>query len=142
LIFHIVEEKEYLRLIGSDAYFPAGFSECGFVHCALEGSVVSIADDYYSSVEERLLLLMIDPSKLQSETRYEAAVPGQGAGTRHLSTSPVFPHIYGPINFAAVEGVGILHKEQHGYVWPKDFISLDEYLKRMGKSSAGSNNKP
>ena len=128
LIYHIVPEKEFLSQTERDKYFPASFSEFGFVHCALEISVIPVANDYYSDVQDVLLLLAIDSQKLFSETKYESAMPDSGAGTEHLSSSPVFPHVYGPIDTLAIERVGILQKENNKFHWPRKFISLSEYL--------------
>ncbi len=128
MIYHIVKEKDYLHLIKEDSYIPVTFDENGFVHCALEASVISVANDYYSNVEDNVLLLKIDPLKLRSQTKYESAAPEKGAGTQHLSTSSVFPHVYGPIDNSSVEGIGLLLKEKSGYLWPKNFLSLTEYF--------------
>jgi uncharacterized protein (DUF952 family) len=136
MIYHIATEKDYLHAIKGDSYIPTNISENGFVHCALEVSVISVANDYYSNVEDNLLLLKIDPLKLQSETKYESAAPEKGVGTQHISTSLVFPHVYGPIDNSSVEGIGVLRKEKNGYVWPKEFLSLAEYLKRNSKITA------
>jgi uncharacterized protein (DUF952 family) len=133
MIYHIVKEKDYPDLIKGDGYIPANFDESGFVHCALEVSVISVANDYYSNVEDKLLLLKIDPLKLKSQTKYESAVLEKGAGTQHVSTSSVFPHVYGPIDNSSVEGIGVLLKEKNGYVWPNKFVSLAEYLDRKDK---------
>jgi uncharacterized protein (DUF952 family) len=131
MIYHIVKEKDYLHLMKADSYIPANFDENGFVHCALEVSVISVANDYYLNVEGKILLLKIDPSKLKSQTKYESAATEKGAGTQHLSTSSVFPHVYGAIDNSAVEGIGALRKEKNGFVWPEKFISLAEYLNRF-----------
>lgn len=136
MIFHIVTEKDFLHSIKGDNYIPANFNEFGFVHCALEVSVIAVANDYYSSVEDNLLLLKIDPSKLKSQTKYESAVPEKGAGTQHISTSLIFPHVYGSIDNSSIEGIGVLSKEKKGYVWPKEYKSLSEYLKRENKITA------
>ena len=136
MIYHIVKEKDYLRLIKGDSYIPANFDENGFVHCALEASVISVANDYSSNVEDKLLLLKIDPLKLKSQTKYESAVPEKGAGTQHLSTSMVFPHVYGPIDNSSVEGIGVLLKDKNGYEWPKEFVPLAEYLNRENEITA------
>jgi uncharacterized protein (DUF952 family) len=133
MIYHIAIEKDYLHSIKGDGYIPTNFNENGFVHCALDVSVISVANDYYSNVEDDLLLIKIDPLKLQSETKYESAVPKKGLGMQHISTSPVFPHVYGPIDNSSVEGIGVLSKEMNGYVWPKKFVSLSEYLNRNNK---------
>ncbi len=136
MIYHIVKEKDYLHLIKGDSYIPIDFDENGFVHCALEASVISVANDYYSNVEDKLLLLKIDPLKLKSQTKYESAAPEKGAGTQHISTSSVFPHVYGPIDNSSVKGIGVLLSEENGYVWPKKFLSLAEYLDRKDKITA------
>ena len=136
MIYHIVKEKDYLLFIKGDSYIPFNFDETGFVHCALEASVVSVANDYYSNVEDKLLLLKIDPLKLKSQTKYESAAPVKGAGIHHLSTSPVFPHVYGPIDNSSVEGIGEILKEKNGYAWPKEFVPLTEYLKKKSEITA------
>jgi uncharacterized protein (DUF952 family) len=129
MMYHIVREKDYLTQAGLKRYIPAGMNELGFVHCALEASVISIANDYYSDIEDKLILLRIDPLKLESETRYEAAAPIKGAGTGHAGSSSVFPHVCGPIDNSAVTGIGVLKKVKNGYKWPGEFVSLTEYLK-------------
>lgn len=128
MIYHIVPEKEYLKLINEKTYLPGYFRENGFVHCSLEVSVIPVADDYYSETEETLLLLRIDPNKLEAEVKYEEADPDPEGGQSHLSTSTVFPHIYGPVDNAAVDGVGVLIKNKTGYAWPIRFLPLKEYL--------------
>ncbi len=136
MIYHIAAEKDYLHLIKADNYVPPNFNENGFVHCALEASVISVANDHYSNNEDKLLLLKIDPSKLKSETKYESAAPEKGVGTQHIHASSVFPHIYGPIDNSSVEAIGVLGKGKDGYAWPKEFISLTEYLTRKNKTTA------
>jgi uncharacterized protein (DUF952 family) len=128
MIFHIVPEQEYLAQAEKGKYIPFNFNEFGFAHCALESSVVSVANDYYANVEGRLLLLKIDHKKLESQTKYEAAAPVKGGGSTHLNTSPVFPHVYGPINRTAIVGIGILRKGKDGYEWPNKFMSLPRVL--------------
>jgi uncharacterized protein (DUF952 family) len=130
MIYHIVKEKDYLLQTKVENYLPENFHENGFVHCSSEESVISVANDYYSNVEDTLLLLKIDPEKLKSQTIYEQAVPEKGVGTKHISTALVFPHVYGPINNSAVVGIGILQKQTEGYVWPKKFVSPSVYLNK------------
>ena len=130
MIYHLVTEKEYLQTIGADSFAPASLGKDGFVHCALEVSVIAVANDYYANVADRLLLLQIEPEKLKAPTKYETAKPGAGAGTAHKDTSPVFAHVYGPSDHGAVSGVGVLRKGGAGYVWPKEFAPLSEYLRK------------
>jgi uncharacterized protein (DUF952 family) len=129
MIYHIVKEKEYLNRLTGDSYSPVNFDEHGFVHCALEASVVIVANEYYSNTEDRLLVLKIDPLKLKSQTKYEPAAPEKGAGLQHTDTSLIFPHVYGPIDNFAIEGVGVLQKVAGKYLWPMEFISMADYLR-------------
>jgi uncharacterized protein (DUF952 family) len=122
MIYHIVAEADFLACNDGQRYLPSDFAASGFVHCALEPSVLPVANDYYAAVAGTLLLLRIDPDRLESETRYEAADPSADAGTSHLSSSPVFPHVYGPIDVAAIDGIGVLTKGETGYEWPAEFL--------------------
>jgi len=135
MIYHIVTEADYRSRNNGQQYLPSEFAADGFVHCALETSVLPVANDYFAGVTFTLLLLRLDPTRLKSPTRYEAASPARGAGTSHVATSPVFPHVYGPIDNAAVDGVGVLTKGEHGYVWPTTFVSIAEHLGRDEGSS-------
>jgi Uncharacterized protein conserved in bacteria len=121
MIYHIVTEADYRSHNDGQRYLPSDFAADGFVHCALEASVLAVANDYYAAVSDTLLLLRIDPTRLKSPTKYEAASPSPDAGTSHVATATVFPHVYGPIDNTAIDGVGILTKGEHGYVWPAVF---------------------
>jgi uncharacterized protein len=130
MIYHIVAERDFRSCEDGEQYLPSGFATDGFVHCALEASVLPVANDFYGGATGTLLLLRIDPAKLRAPTRYEAASPSPAAGTSHLDSSAVFPHVYGPIDFAAVDAIGILTKGRHGFQWPATFTSLAKYLGR------------
>jgi uncharacterized protein (DUF952 family) len=125
-IYHIVKERDYLT--GSGGYTPADFCEIGFVHCAYENSVIKVANEYYSDFGGTLLLLKINPLKLRSETRYETAVPVNDVETGNIDASSLFPHVYGPIDNCAVEGVAVLRKGKNGHIWPTEFKSLSGYI--------------
>lgn len=129
MIYHIVAEKEFLHQAHNKHYLPINFQDFGFVHCALEPSVLSVANDFYSNLQDTLLLLRIDPNLLTSETKYEAAAPVQEAGQEYLATSTTFPHVYGPIDSIAIDGIGILAGGTNGYQWPERFVTLAEYIK-------------
>jgi uncharacterized protein (DUF952 family) len=135
MIYHIVIEADFRSRNDGQLYLPHDFGADGFVHCALEGSVLAVANDYFAAVSDTLLLLKIDPARLKSSTRYEAASPSPTAGILHLATSPVFPHVYGPIDNIAIDGIGILTKAEHGFEWPSVFRSFTDYFERHVGSS-------
>jgi uncharacterized protein (DUF952 family) len=128
MIYHIVVESDLRAQFDGRAYAPSGLHQDGFVHCASEPSVIPVANDYFAGAAGRVLVLEIDPTRLTSETRYEAAAPTAGAGSSHLASASEFPHVYGPINKEAITAVGVLGRTLGGYAWPGAFLPLDSFL--------------
>ncbi|MEM7016925.1 MAG: DUF952 domain-containing protein [Pseudomonadota bacterium] len=131
-IYHIVTEPDFLSRHDGEIYRPANLPQDGFVHCSSQASAVPVANDYYTDVEGRLLLLEIAPAQLTAETKYEAPAPIPGGGTDHLKTATQFPHVYGPIELKAITRVGVLNKRAAGYAWPTYFESLQDFLSNSG----------
>jgi uncharacterized protein (DUF952 family) len=125
-IYHIVKEQEYKDNQKEQIYKPESLDQVGFVHCSMESSVIPIANDYFGNIEEQLLLLRIDPQKLISETKYEEAIPEKDVNTSYISSAQVFPHIYGPINLSAINGIGKLKKDPSGYIWHDKFVASED----------------
>jgi uncharacterized protein (DUF952 family) len=119
----MVPESEFRSCVDGELYRAANLEQDGFVHCADEPSVLAVANDYYADVSEPLLLLEIDPGRLGAETRYEAPAPLPGAGSSHQETAQRFPHVYGPIELSAIQGVGVLTSGVNGYAWPTAFVA-------------------
>ncbi len=128
MIYHIVIETDFRAEFDGRVYSPSGLREAGFVHCAFKPSVVPVANDYYAGATGRVLVLGIDPTRLTSESRYEAAAPIVGGGSSHLESASQFPHVYGPIDRAAITGVGVLGRTAGGFEWPGGFVPLDSFL--------------
>jgi len=66
--------------------------DVGFIHCSSDlAQVEGVLSRFYADVDrETLVLLVIDPARLDSPVRHEPA-DGQS-----------FPHVYGPIPLSAV----------------------------------------
>ena len=67
----------------------------GFIHASTAGQVTPVANTFYQGVPEDLVVLVIDTDLLASPVRHDK-VPGW---------DEPFPHIYGPVNPAAVVAV-------------------------------------
>lgn len=78
--------------------------EEGFIHASGASQVAPVAGLFYGSEEGRLVVLVVDVDRLDSEVRYESA-PGW---------DEPFPHIYGPINPDAVIRVLPLERAADG----------------------------
>lgn len=69
-------------------------AEEGFVHCSTASQVPSTAQRHYAGRDD-VLVLEIDPSRLEVEVRHEDLA----------ATGEEFPHVYGPVPLSAVVDV-------------------------------------
>jgi uncharacterized protein (DUF952 family) len=128
-IYHLVTETDFRFLTKDNTYVPALFAQDGFIHCTGDPTtLLAVANDYFANVDEPVLVLIIKVAKLTAELKFEPPIPLSGGGTSHVQEDLLFPHIYGPLNIEAVKGVGVLCQEEGGYCWPKDFVSVEEFL--------------
>ncbi len=95
-IYHIAVRADWERALADGAYTTSTvdktLAEEGFIHASAASQVARTANAYYRDVPGDLVLLVIDPGRLDAELRYED-VPGADLP---------FPHIYGPLNTGAV----------------------------------------
>lgn len=101
MIVHITTRAdwEYARKVGE--YRAASLYGEGFIHASTPEQALDTANRYYFA-EPDLLLLWIDPQRLEAELRWEA------------SHGETYPHIYGPLNLAAVSGVSVFSPDPDG----------------------------
>jgi predicted cupin superfamily sugar epimerase/uncharacterized protein (DUF952 family) len=84
----------------------------GFVHASPdEATTLAVANGLYGNVTEALVALQIDETRLAAQVRFEAADPAPPPG---VPAQTRFPHIYGPVEKAAVTGVRYLRREPGG----------------------------
>jgi uncharacterized protein (DUF952 family) len=101
LIVHICSSGEWQTAQKIGIYRPESLDVEGFVHCSRPDQVVEVANRYYSSRTD-LLLLWIDPSSLEVELRWEASDEG------------TYPHIYGPIHIDSISTVSKFLPDEDG----------------------------
>ncbi len=92
LILHITTAPEWESARANGQYRAPSLDSEGFIHCSLPTQVTHVADWFYRDVPD-LLLLAIDPSLLTSPLRWEPSADAFDGD---------FPHVYGPIDTAAV----------------------------------------
>jgi uncharacterized protein (DUF952 family) len=93
-IFHIVPRAEWEQAAPTGAYRPASLAQEGFIHCSTAEQVPDVANAFYRGQRD-LVLLVIDPARLQAPLRYEPPAEAPQSAAR-------FPHLYGPLNTDAV----------------------------------------
>ncbi len=91
-IFHITTPEAWEGQKASGSYRHASLETEGFIHCSDENQVEPTWRRIFAAAPG-LVVLEIDVERLTSELRYEEGEPGE-----------LFPHVYGPINVAAVVG--------------------------------------
>ena len=95
MIFHITDGAtwEASQQAGEHTGSTRGIdlAEEGYIHCSTAAQWPGVLERYYSDATD-LVLLHVDEEQLTSRLVYEQ-LPGM---------PEVFPHVYGPINLAAV----------------------------------------
>ncbi|MBM3124864.1 MAG: DUF952 domain-containing protein [Chloroflexi bacterium] len=101
MILHITTRAawEQARAIGE--YRAPSLETEGFIHCSTETQALAVANAFYRGQQD-LVLLLIDEAGLKDPVKWEAPT---GPPSEGISAADSFPHVYGPINLAAVSSV-------------------------------------
>lgn len=94
-IYHLALARDWEEAEEEYAFSTVGvrLEDAGFMHCSFGHQVRDVAQRYYAGRDD-VLVLAIDPARVDAEVRVEA-----------LGTAEAFPHIYGPLPRAAVISV-------------------------------------
>jgi uncharacterized protein (DUF952 family) len=111
MIFHITTQMAWDEAKSFEEYRSASLLTEGFIHCSTLSQVIPVADQYYKG-ESGLVLLMIEPTLLSSDLKWEA--PSDGTPPPGVPEGDQFPHVYGPINLDAVVNVIDLKSKPDG----------------------------
>ena len=113
MILHIAGRDDYQE---GRPYRPASLDTEGFVHCSDYGTVHLPANRLFAGRTD-LVLLVIDPARLDAPLRWEPGTPPSPDGVW-------FPHVYGPIPPAAVVAAYDFTPGEDGFRLPEE---LAEY---------------
>jgi uncharacterized protein (DUF952 family) len=91
-IFHITSRPSWSVAQKSGVYSADSLTSEGFIHCSKADQIMRVANSFFTN-QHGLVILVIDPSQLKSEVRWEAGTD---------KADELFPHIYGPLNLEAV----------------------------------------
>jgi hypothetical protein len=90
-----------------------------FVHASPDEAVMlAVANAFYRTAGEPLVALALDEGLITAPVRWEAPDPAPPPG---VSAGTLFPHVYGPLDRAAVTGLRYLRADVTGR-----FVALDE----------------
>jgi hypothetical protein len=112
MIWHLTPLSRW-RSEPHSGYVPGTRDAAPFVHASPdEQTTLAIANALYAQAAEPLVALALSESALSAPVRYEAGqlapLPGVEAGT-------LFPHVYGPVERAAVTGILYLRQDPAGW---------------------------
>jgi len=94
MIYHILPQTFYAAQDNSQPFRADTLETEGFMHCTgAPDLLVWVANRYYRQTSGPFVVLCIDEQRVVAEVRWEE------------SDGNLFPHIYGPLNWDAVEGV-------------------------------------
>jgi len=111
MIFHITTRMAWDEAKNFEEYRAASLLTEGFIHCSTLAQILPVAEKYYQGQND-LVLLMIEPTLLSSELRWEA--PSGGTPPPGVPEGDQFPHVYGPINLDAVVSIVDLESNSDG----------------------------
>ena len=89
MLFHITERSSWQAAKEKGSYQAPSLATEGFIHLSKKEQVVETANRFYKG-QSGLVLLGIEPDRLQGELRYDEVAHG------------IFPHLYGVLNLDAV----------------------------------------
>ena len=115
---HLVATPVWEQQRTAETYLPEAYDADGFIHCTIgDGRMLAVANMFYTGDRRPFLALSLDPALITSEVRFE-------------DPDSVFPHIYGPLQVAAVTGYRLVERDDEGR-----FI-------RFGADQADDNRRP
>ena len=112
MIWHIALHDDWLDAQTAGEYLVSTrgmmLEAVGYIHCSKPEQIEGVAGRFYADLGE-LLLLEIDPTRIESEIIEEPPAPG---------INELFPHIYGPLPIAAVRSVRQWTRGETGWLLP------------------------
>lgn len=99
---HLVPEAVWRAHDPARPYLPAAWERDGFIHCTDgDDELVAVANRFYTDDPRPYLVLTVDLERNGSPWRFDE--PGDR-----------YPHIYGPLDPAAVTDVRRVTRDRHG----------------------------
>ena len=113
MILHLTSRDAWLAAQESGKYSTPSLQADGFIHCSTEKQIVRVADTFYTG-QHGLVLLVVDPSRLKPELRWEPPAHPNPQADDLPPSDELFPHIYGLLNVDAVTKVVDFEPDHNG----------------------------
>lgn len=103
MLYHICNATDWQDAQQKGYYAAESLHTEGFIHFSKQNQVLATAQLFYKG-QQGLVLLCINPAKLEAEVIYENTMGGE----------ELFPHLYGQLNISAVERVADFFPDDQG----------------------------
>lgn len=115
MLLHITSQSAWDIAQQKGEYKAKSLEIEGFIHCSTSDQVLRVANQFYQGHND-LVVLVIDPQKLQSPVKWENAVHPSALTEKsaQIEDSEQFPHVYGAINLDAVVKILPLQLDSQG----------------------------
>ncbi len=116
-IYHLVPADYFHRQSENSSYLPESFVAEGFIHCTSSlDTLLEVANAFFASLADDLLVLEIDPTRLTAPLKFEPPTPPALTDSVKLASAShgLFPHIYGPLNRQAITRSFALQRDTAG----------------------------
>ncbi|KAG2430658.1 hypothetical protein HYH02_013656 [Chlamydomonas schloesseri] len=129
-LYHLVQESIWAKCKADGAaYYPPTYEQDGFIHLTADARfLLGVGNLFYKDVAGTFLLLVLDSEKLSAKVIFEPAAavgnkPSDGLAAGGAETAkealPLFPHLYGTIDFGAVTAELPIERDAAG-----EFLSI------------------
>lgn len=119
MIFHITSRAHWAIAQAAGLYRAPSLESVGFIHCSAQDQILGVANSMFHG-ERNLLVLCIDESKVSAQIRWEPPVHPKSSMNPATPDSALFPHVYGPLEVAAVTKIAELVEGECGFDLPAD----------------------
>jgi predicted cupin superfamily sugar epimerase/uncharacterized protein (DUF952 family) len=118
MIWHLLPLAQW-RSDPDPRYVPGTAQPAPFVHASPdEATMLAVANAFYRGAGEPLVVAALDESRIAAAVKWEPADPAPPPG---VPAGTLFPHIYGPVDRAAVTGLRYPRADVTG-----QFVALEE----------------
>lgn len=123
LLFHIAKKDVWKQSLNNGSYGDFSIEKDGFIHCSEFNQILHVANNNLKNVNDDLVVLCIDASRLKSEVKWET----------NKNNGMIFPHVYGLINIDSVIDIVDFRKNQDGdFFISDDLLNFSHYEKSCG----------
>jgi uncharacterized protein (DUF952 family) len=113
IVLHLIAASAWQDLAADAPVTNPSLEREGFIHCTDDADVMlGVANAFYRDVPGGFVVLHVDTERLTSECVWED--PAHPRPGDRPALAPKFPHIYGPIDRAAIIGVQTVDRAADG----------------------------